>query len=142
MVPSIDDLKDIEYAGALVDTEDITVAGGKQPLDKVMAVRLSAIDWLKLEGEAKELGIGPTTLARMWILEHLRRQPGIPQDAFGAIDLFLQRAFREGIMLQTARDGSAEGGALRPGILLQTPRTEPEQASPQGAVLFGNMVIG
>ena len=77
---------------------------------------------MKLEGEARELGIGPTTLVRMWILERFRRHPGAPQDVFGAIDLFLQRAFREGIMLQTARDERAEGGALRAGILLQTPR--------------------
>jgi hypothetical protein len=142
MVRSDDDLGDIEYAVALGATEEIAVAGPKPPLDKVMAVRLSAADWMKLEGEARELGIGPTTLVRMWILERLRRQPGTPQDTFGAIDLFLQRAFREGIMLQTAKDERSEGGAVRVGILLQTPREESEQLSAQGAILFGNMVIG
>ncbi len=29
--------------------------------------------WEELRKEARELGLGPSTLARMWILEHLRR---------------------------------------------------------------------
>jgi hypothetical protein len=141
MVRSNDDVRDIEYAVALGATEDIAVAGGKPPLDKVMAVRLSAADWMKLEGEARELGIGPTTLVRMWILEHLRRSAGASHDVLGAVDLFLQRAFREGIMIQTARDEGEGVGALRTGILLQTPRAESEQFNSQGAILFGNMII-
>jgi hypothetical protein len=139
MVRSGGDVKQIE-TGAARD-EQIEGVGGRAPLDKVMAVRLSAIDWTELEGEAKELGIGPTTLVRMWILEHLRRQSGSPQDVLGAIDLFLQRAFREGIMIQTARDEGAELGALRTGILLQTPRAESGQINPRGSILFGNMII-
>jgi hypothetical protein len=46
----------------------------KKPLDKVIPVRLSADKWEELRREAKELGIGPITLARMWILERLRQQ--------------------------------------------------------------------
>jgi hypothetical protein len=41
-------------------------------LDKVIPVRLPADKWEQIREEARELGIGPTTLARMWILEHLR----------------------------------------------------------------------
>ena len=55
-----------EDAGEAVETEV------KQPLDKVIPIRLSAAKWETLRREAKELGIGPTTLARMWLLEKLR----------------------------------------------------------------------
>ncbi len=44
----------------------------KRPLDKVIPIRLSADKWEALRAEAKELGLGPTTLARMWIMEKLR----------------------------------------------------------------------
>lgn len=43
----------------------------KQPLDKIVPIRLSADHWSELYRYARELGIGPTTLARMWILEKL-----------------------------------------------------------------------
>ncbi len=54
------------------DDEAIEVAV-KRPLDKVIPVRLSDEHWSALRREAEELGVGPTTLARMWILEKLRR---------------------------------------------------------------------
>jgi len=44
----------------------------KQPLDKIVPVRLTSDRWSALYREAHELGIGPSTLARMWILEKLR----------------------------------------------------------------------
>lgn len=43
----------------------------KQPLNKIVPIRLSADHWAELYRYAHELGIGPTTLARMWILEKL-----------------------------------------------------------------------
>ncbi len=43
----------------------------KRPLDKVIPVRMSSEKWEELRREARELGVGPTTLARMWILEKL-----------------------------------------------------------------------
>ncbi|MBI3953713.1 MAG: hypothetical protein HY330_04295 [Chloroflexi bacterium] len=46
----------------------------KKPLDKVIPVRLSADKWEELRREARQLGIGPTTLARMWIMERLRQR--------------------------------------------------------------------
>ena len=46
----------------------------KKPLDKVIPVRLSADKWEQIREEARELGVGPTTLARMWILERLRQR--------------------------------------------------------------------
>ncbi len=47
----------------------------KRPLDKVVPVRLASEHWYRLYHEAHELGVGPTTLARMWILEKLRTLP-------------------------------------------------------------------
>jgi len=46
----------------------------KKLLDKVIPVRLSADKWEELRREARELGVGPTTLARMWLLERLRQR--------------------------------------------------------------------
>jgi hypothetical protein len=44
----------------------------RRPLDRVVPVRIASHKWEELRREARELGIGPTTLARMWILEKLR----------------------------------------------------------------------
>ncbi len=44
----------------------------KRPMDKVVPIRLTAGHWEELRKTAAELGLGPTTLARMWILEALR----------------------------------------------------------------------
>jgi hypothetical protein len=46
----------------------------KQPLDRTIAVRLSDRQWQELYAEAKELGVGPSTLVRMWALEKLRER--------------------------------------------------------------------
>ena len=45
----------------------------KRPLEKIIPVRLTAEKWLAIREEARGLGIGPSTLARMWILEKLRQ---------------------------------------------------------------------
>ena len=54
------------------ETDEVVQVDVKRPLDKVVPVRLSSDNWAALRREASELGIGPTTLARMWILEKLR----------------------------------------------------------------------
>ncbi len=41
---------------------------------KAMAVRLEPETFAALEKRARALGIGPSTLTRMWILEHLQRE--------------------------------------------------------------------
>jgi hypothetical protein len=64
----------IEQNDAWEDTDEVVKLEGKRPLDKVIPVRLSADKWEQIREEARELGIGPTTLARMWILEHLRQR--------------------------------------------------------------------
>lgn len=53
--------------------DEIVKVEVRKPLDKVIPIRLPADKWEALRKEANELGIGPTTLVRMWILERLRR---------------------------------------------------------------------
>ena len=63
-----------EQGGGWDEGDEIVQVEVRQPLDKVIPVRLSSEKWEELRKEARELGIGPTTLARMWILERLRRR--------------------------------------------------------------------
>jgi len=65
-------VEDIERGDAWSESDEVARVEGKKPLDKVIPVRLPADKWEQIREEARELGIGPTTLARMWILEHLR----------------------------------------------------------------------
>ena len=67
-------LKEIERGNAWDKSDEVVRMGVKKPLDKVIPVRLSADKWEEIRREAKELGVGPTTLARMWILERLRQR--------------------------------------------------------------------
>lgn len=57
---------------AYVASEERLEIEFKRPLDKVIPVRLAADKWDELYREARELGIGPSTLLRMWTLEKLR----------------------------------------------------------------------
>ena len=68
------EIQRIEQGEAWDETGEVVEVEVKKPLDKLIPVRLSAEKWEKLRREAHELGIGPTTLARMWILERLRQQ--------------------------------------------------------------------
>ena len=67
-------IKDIEQGNAWDKDDEVVQVEVKRPLDKVIPVRLSADKWEELRWEAREMGIGPTTLARMWILERLRQR--------------------------------------------------------------------
>lgn len=72
-MPEIDaEVERLEEGEAWEETDEVVELEVKQPLDKVIPVRLSSAKWEELRREAQELGIGPTTLARMWILEKLR----------------------------------------------------------------------
>jgi hypothetical protein len=57
---------------AWLDTDEAVEIQVKRPLDKVIPVRLAAEHWEELRREARDLGVGPTTLLRMWVLERLR----------------------------------------------------------------------
>ncbi len=66
------EIKRIEEGDAWDETDEVVEIKVKRPLDKVIPVRLSSDKWEALRREADELGVGPTTLARMWLLEKLR----------------------------------------------------------------------
>ena len=68
------EIQHIEQGNAWEETDEAAEVEVKKPLDKVIPVRLSTEKWEELRKEARELGIGPTTLARMWILERLRQR--------------------------------------------------------------------
>ncbi len=68
------EIERIEQGDAWDEGDEVVQVEVKKPLDKVIPVRLSAEKWEELRREARELGIGPTTLARMWILERLRQR--------------------------------------------------------------------
>lgn len=64
----------IEKGDAWEETDEVVHLEVKKPMDKVIPVRLPSEKWEQIRKEARELGIGPTTLARMWILECLRER--------------------------------------------------------------------
>jgi hypothetical protein len=67
----------IEQGDAWNEDDEVVRIKVKKPLDKVIPIRLSSDKWEELRREANELGIGPTTLARMWILEKLKKKVGV-----------------------------------------------------------------
>jgi hypothetical protein len=67
-------IKKIEAGNAWDERDEVVRIEVKKPMDKVIPVRLSGDKWEELRREARELGIGPTTLARMWLLERLRQR--------------------------------------------------------------------
>jgi hypothetical protein len=64
----------IEKGDAWDEADEVVEIEVKRPLDKVVPVRLSSDKWEELRREAREVGVGPTTLARMWLLERLRER--------------------------------------------------------------------
>ena len=65
-------VRNIETGDAWKEDDQVVQVEVKKPLDKVIPVRLPADKWEQIRQEARDLGVGPTTLARMWILERLR----------------------------------------------------------------------
>jgi hypothetical protein len=63
----------LEEGDAWQETDEVVEVEVKRPLDKVIPVRLPSEKWEELRHEARELGVGPTTLARVWMLEKLRQ---------------------------------------------------------------------
>jgi hypothetical protein len=63
----------LEKGEAWEETDEVVEIEVKRSLDKVIPVRLPSEKWEELRHEARELRVGPTTLARMWILEKLRQ---------------------------------------------------------------------
>ena len=63
----------LEEGEAWEETDDVADVEVKRPLDKVVPVRLPSDEWEELRREARELGVGPTALARIWLLERLHQ---------------------------------------------------------------------
>ncbi len=81
----IPEFKTLTEASIFWDTHDFTdymdefkpvKARFAKNLSQPISVRLDPESLTQLRSRAKEKGIGPTTLVRMWILEHLREQRG------------------------------------------------------------------
>ena len=68
------EVKRIEDGEAWDEADEVVDLEVKKPLDKVIPVRLPSEKWEALRQEAREVGVGPTTLARIWLLERLRDQ--------------------------------------------------------------------
>jgi len=49
----------------------------KRPLNKVLQIRLAEDQWIGLREWAEELGVGPATLMRMWVVEKLKEKPAV-----------------------------------------------------------------
>lgn len=67
------EIEQIEEGEAWEEADEVVEVEVKRPLDKVVPVRLASDTWEELRREARELGVGPTTLARIWILERVRQ---------------------------------------------------------------------
>ena len=66
------EIERIEQGGEAWDeTDDVVEVAVKRPLDTVVPVRLTAETYAELRREARERGVGPSTLIRMWLLERL-----------------------------------------------------------------------
>lgn len=71
--------KAIDWQGdAAVNGAELNSLPPKRIKEAVLSVRLDGptIDWL--EDAARRRGMGPSTLARMWILEQLAKEPVPP----------------------------------------------------------------
>ena len=62
----------LEERDAWNEKDEVVEVEVRRPLDKIVPVRLSAEDWRELRRLANKIGVGPSVLVRMWVLEHLR----------------------------------------------------------------------
>lgn len=102
------ELKRIEQGDAWDEGDKVVQIKVKKPLDKVIPVRLLAEDWEKLRQEARGLGVGPTTLARMWLLERLHGYAILPQE-IAKVRLFLENARSETVQVKEEHSKYAKG---------------------------------
>ncbi len=118
------------------ESDEVVEVEVKRPLDKVVSVRLPSDKWEELRREALELGVGPTTLARMWVLEKLRQSsvPDGKQRGFGenrpAADITLDSILDA--MGDVARLGDRYVGLTTRALALGSP------AATEGARLSGS----
>ena len=75
------------------------------------------------------------------MLERLRGQPVPSRDVLGAIEVFLARAFREGILIRAEADGGERREDFAANVLLQMLCDESMENTTRGVVFFGNQVL-
>lgn len=83
-MPPIPPFETIEEEAAFWDSHSVVDAIGKGTLvgfhharkTGTLTIRFQPEDIQHIREEANQRGIGPTTLARMWILDHLRKGTG------------------------------------------------------------------
>jgi len=68
------EVKEREEDELLQESDKSARIRANRNLYKVLPVRLPADKWELMRKEANDLGIGPSTLARIWILDSLRRR--------------------------------------------------------------------
>jgi hypothetical protein len=67
------EIERIDQGGdAWAETDDVVETVIRQPLATIVPVRLTAETYAELRRDARERGVGPSTLIRMWILEKLQ----------------------------------------------------------------------
>ena len=54
----------------------VVVLEAKRSLDIAAPVRLSDAVWKAVRADARVVGVGPSTLVRIWVRERLRQKPG------------------------------------------------------------------
>jgi len=67
-----------EFEHEFTPVTDNTFVVRRAPATKALTVRVDEQTFLRLVDQANRQGIGPATLVRMWIGEHLRRQEDQP----------------------------------------------------------------
>jgi len=67
----------LDYPDEWTEAKQTTV---QRPLGHVLGVRLDAKTLEKLAGIGRNKGIGPSTLARIWIMERLAEEPEAGQE--------------------------------------------------------------
>jgi predicted DNA binding CopG/RHH family protein len=67
------EIQRLEEENAWDESDEVVEVEFQKPLAKVIPVRMPSEAWEALRIEARNVGVGPTTLARMWLLERLRQ---------------------------------------------------------------------
>jgi hypothetical protein len=71
----------IEAGDAWQESDEVVQVDVNRPLDRVVPVRLPSDTWEELRREATALGVGPTTLVRMWVKDKLRERRTVGRSA-------------------------------------------------------------
>ncbi len=97
----------------------------KRPMDKVVPIRLTAEHWAELRKTAAQLGLGPTTLARVWILERLRLELAETGEDKGLLRLVRERE------AEYEKNGAKPWPQVEKELATSIPRRRPKRTGPR-----------